>query len=219
MIEEKELKGIVKMLNATTKMAEHLRMTHDLDKKSAAGVRQYNGIVKRLNGTDTVPADMFTPLEEDASFVDLGMCCEQLAAYLGSMVEEPAAEKKFEKQINAPHINISGGMPDLDKLGELIRQAMPSWLREQMEEEKPEAEEEEKKGKDPDTNMNDVESRIAELGAQMQVLAERMHREELSGDEIRKLADQMRELGQQQSELARKHAAIRAVGETGEASE
>ena len=217
MIEEKELKGIIKMLNATTKMAEHLRMTHDLDKKSAAGVRQYNGIMKRLNGTDTVPADMFTPLEEDASFVDLGMCCEQLAAYLGSMVEEPAAEKKFEKQINAPHINISGGMPDLDKLGELIRQAMPSWLREQMEEEKPEAEEEEKKGKDPDTNMNDVESRIAELGAQMQVLAERMHREEMSSDEIRKLADQMRELGQQQSELARKHAAVRAVKETDQA--
>ena len=55
-----------------------------------------------------------------------------------------------------------------------------------------------------------LEERIAELGAQMQALAERMSREELSGDEIRKLADQMRELGQQQSELARKHAAIRA---------
>ena len=52
------------------------------------------------------------------------------------------------------------------------------------------------------------------MGAQMQVLAERMHREELFSDEIRELADQMRQLGQQQSELAKQHAAIRASKDT-----
>ena len=217
MIEGKELKATIKMLNATSTMVEHARMTGSVSEGQRPGVRQYNSVLKRLADADTIPEGLFAPLEADDSLDELGMCCGQLAAYLEGMVEEPAAEKRFRKQINAPHINISGGMPDLDKLGEMIRQAMPSWIRKQMEDEEPESGEEEEKEEDPDANMNDVESRIAELGAQMQVLAERMHREELSGDEIRKLADQMRELGQQQSELARKHAAIRAVGETGEA--
>ena len=205
MLEEKELRTIVQMLDATTKTADHLRMTHsDVDQRSPAGVRHYNSIVKRLEDTDTIPKDLFSPLEEDASFVDLGMCCEQVAAYLRGMIEEPAEGKKaVTPQIMGPVSIKVGDLGNLKDLGQLIRQAMPSWIREHMEKE--EQEEEESKA-----DMNDLESRIAELGAQMQALAERMSREELSGDEIRKLADQMRELGQQQSELAKKHAAIRA---------
>jgi len=214
MVEEKELRTVIRMLEATTKTAEHLRMTggEEWDRRSAAGVRQYNAVVKRLKDTDTIPEDMFVPLEEDASFVDLGMCCEQLAAYLGGMIEEPVEEKKAAPQIMGPVSIKVGDLGDLKDLGELIRKAMPSWLREQMEEKKPKEEEK------PKADMNDLESRMAELGAQMQVLAERMHREELSSDEIRELADQMRELGHKQSELARQHAAIRAPRDTGKAT-
>lgn len=209
MLDEKELKTIIQMLGATAKAAEHLRLTGGTEQRSAAGVRQYNAVVKRLRDTGTVPEDLFAPLEEDASFIDLVMCSAQLAAYLGGLAEEPAAEKRSDTpKIRGPvSINI-GDLGNLKDLGEMIRQAMPSWIREQMEVEKPKEEEEEKK--EPEADMNDLESRIAELGAQMQVLAERMHREELSTDEIRKLAEQMRELGQQQSELAKQHAAIRA---------
>ena len=220
MVEEKELKTIIRMLEATTRTAEHLRMTGGEDRQSAAGVRQYNAVVKRLKDTDTIPEDMFAPLEEDASFIDLGMCCGQLGAYLGGMVEEPAREKKAEApRIQGPVSIKIGDLRNLKDLGELMRQAMPSWLREQMEKhESKEGEEKAKKEGEPEGSMNALESRIAELGAQMRVLAERMHREELSSDEIRELADQMRQLGQQQSELAKQHAAIRAHKGTGEAA-
>ncbi len=203
MIEERELKGIIQMLGATVKMVEQASLTGSLGKerKAGAGVRQYNAVVKRLQDTDTIPEGIFSSLEEEASFVELSIYCGQLAAYLEGMVEEPPKEKKSENIGDNVIVNIGG---DLKDLGEVIRQAMPSWIKEQMGGEKEEEEKEE-----PEADMNNVESKIAELGAQMQVLAERMHREELSGDEIRKMADQMRELGQQQSELARQHAAVR----------
>lgn len=214
MIEERELKGIIKMLGTTVKMVNRASMFGNLGKeeKAGAGVRQYNAVVKRLQETDTIPEGIFSSLEEDASFVELSIYCAQLAAYLESMVEEPASEKKDDKVNNGDNIIVNLG-GDLKDLGEVIRHAMPSWIKDQMGGEKPKEEEKE----EPEVDMNDVESKIAELGAQMQVLAERMHREELSGDEIRKMADQMRELGQQQSELARQHAAVRAqINETNE---
>ena len=202
-----EVKGMIGMLKATARTAEHLRLTGGPAQGSPAAVRQYNAVMKRLSSI--IPGDLFTPLEEDASFVDLGMCCEQLAAYLESLQDTTEEKKAVTPKIQGPVAIKIGDLGELKNLGELIRQAMPSWLREEMEKNKSK-EAEEVKEEEPEGDMNDLESRIAELGAQMQVLAERMHREELSSDEIRKLADEMRQLGQQQSELAKRHAAIRS---------
>jgi hypothetical protein len=204
-----EMQGIIGMLKKTADSAEHLMMVGGQVKGSTAGVRQYNAVLKRLKNFVLADPELFTPLDEDASFADLGIACEQLAAYLEGMTEaaEPGKAKKAAPQIMGPVSIKIGDVGDLGDLGEIIRQAMPSWLKGKMDVKVDVSEAEEK---EPEAEMNDLESRIAELGAQMQALAERMSREELSGDEIRKLADQMRELGQQQSELAKKHAAIRA---------
>ena len=219
MLEEKELKGVIQMLNTTAKMAEHASMTGSMSEGQKAGIRQYNNVLKHLQETDTIPEGLFVSVEEDASFDELGVSCSQLAAYLEGMTEEPKVRNGRSGNVNAPYINMAGCLPDMipdmKEMGKMIRNAMPSWIREQMEKEEPE--EEEQEDKEPEADMNDLESRIAELGAQMQVLAERMHREELSSDEIRKLADQMRELGQQQSELARQHATIRVQRDTDKA--
>ena len=217
MLEGKEIKGIIQMLNATAEMAEHASMTGSMAEGQKAGIRQYNNVLKHLQETDTVSEGLFVSVEEDASFDELGVCCSQLAAYLDGMTAEPKIRHGRSGNVNAPYINMAGCLPDMQKMGDMIRNAMPSWIREQMEKEEPE--EEEQEDKEPEADMNDLESRIAELGAQMQVLAERMHREELSSDEIRKLADQMRELGQQQSELARQHAVIRTHKDTGKAAQ
>ncbi len=208
-IQMMEMQGIIGMLKKTADSAEHLMMIGGQVKGSAAGVRQYNAVLKRLKNFVLADPELFTPLDEDASFADLGIACEQLAAYLEGMTEaaEPGKAKKAAPQIMGPVSIKVGDVGDLGDLGEIIRQAMPSWLKGKMDVKVGVSE---AVKKEPKAEMNDLESRIAELGAQMQALAERMSREELSGDEIRKLADQMRELGQQQSELARKHAAIRA---------
>jgi hypothetical protein len=210
-----EMKGIIGMLKATAGTAEHLRLTGGPAQGSPAAVRQYNAVVKRLGSI--IPEDLFTPLEEDASFVDLGMCCEQLAAYLESLQDDTGEKKPVTPKIQGPVSIKIGDLGELKNLGEVVRQAMPPWLREQMEKDKSK-EAGEVKG-ETEGDMNDLESRIAELGAQMQALAERMRREELSSDEIRKLADEMRQLGQQQSELAKRHAAIRSHKGAGDASD
>ncbi len=208
-IQMMEMQGIIGMLKKTADSAEHLMMVGGPTKGSAAGVRQYNAVLKRISNFAFADPELFIPLEEDASFADLGIACEQLAAYLEGMTEaaEPGKAKKAAPQIMGPVSIKIGDVGELGDLGEIIRHAIPSWLKGHMH---VEATVSELEKKEPEAEMNDLESRIAELGAQMQALAERMSREELSGDEIRKLADQMRELGQQQSELAKKHAAIRA---------
>jgi len=204
------------MLRANVELAERATMTGSLDKGQKPAIRQYNSILNRLQGTGTIPEGLFVPLEEDASFDDVGVCCTQLAAYLAGTVEEPVAEKGTGMPPGPISINIGDvGEGATVDLGELIREAMPSWIKEKIKHKEPEHEEEEK----PEPDMNDLESKMAELGAQMQVLAERMHREELSPEEIRKLADQMRQLGQQQSELARQSATARIRKPLDEAKE
>jgi len=201
-----EVQGIIGMLKKTAERTEHLRITGGPEEGSVAGVRQYNAVLKRISNSAFADPELFTALDEDATFADLGICCEQLAAYLEGVTEaaEPGKAKKAAPQIMGPvSINIAD-VGDLSDLGEIVRKAIPSMLKGHMDVKvSPEK-------KEPEAEMNDMESRIADLGAQMQALAERMSREEMSSDKIRKLADQMRELGQQQSELAKKHAAIHA---------
>ena len=152
-IQTLELKGMIRMLQATAGRADHLRLTGGPVQGSGAAVRQYNAVVERLK--DIIPGALFSPLEEDASFADLGMCCEQLAAYLEGIAEseKPAEGKKAAPQVMGPVSIKVGDLGDLKDLGELIRQAMPSWFREQVEkkeqegEEKPEADTNDRPGK------------------------------------------------------------------------
>ena len=69
--------------------------------------------------------------------------------------------------------------------------------------------EEEEEEVEEELSLDELESRMAELGGQMQVLAEKLRREELSPDEIKRLADEMHRIGLKQAELARKRAMLR----------
>jgi len=203
MIEDKELAGMIKMLGETSSMILEAKMTGVEFTGQKTMVRQYNNFLNGFQKANILPEGIFTSLENDVTVDELWMCYGQLAAYLKGMMEKSEDEKAEPSHHNV--INVGKGT-DVKELGELIRQAMPPWLRKLMEE----GTTQEKESDDSGIDMNDPESRIAELGAQMQVLAERMHRSELSSDEIRKMADQMRQLGQQQAELARKHSTMRA---------
>ncbi len=55
---------------------------------------------------------------------------------------------------------------------------------------------------------------MSELGAQLQVMAERLRHESLSPDEIQRLADGMRELGEKHAKIAQRQAALRIQMET-----
>lgn len=209
MAQEKEMKRMIRLLESTAKIAEDASLTGMLKQGQKASVRQYNAILERLRETEEIPDALFPPLEEDASFDEVGVACKQLVAYLQEE-EEPAKARSRGVPFleDSAIINIGG---DLKDLGKLIRDSLPEWMRKESEEKKPEEEpkESEPAEKFEAQNLNDLESQMSELGAQLQVMAERLRRESLSPDEIQRLADGMRELGEKHAELAQKQAALR----------
>ncbi len=207
MAQEKEIKRMVRLLESTAKIAENASLTGILEQGQKASVRQYNAILERLEEEEEIPGVLFPPLEEDASFDEVGVACKQLAAYLKEE-EEPAKTLPRERVSNVVKI---GG--DLKDLGELIRDSLPEWMKKEHEdepEEEPKESEPAEESEAQNPSLNDLESQMSELGAQLQVMAERLRRESLSPDEIQRLADGMRELGEKHAELAKKQAALRS---------
>ena len=213
MTQEKEIKRMIRLLESTAKIAQDASMTGMLEEGVKASVRQYNAILERLKETEEIPDALFPPLEGDASFDvsfdEVGVACKQLVAYLQEEEEPAKARRPKGGDFHSPIINIGG---DLKDLGELIRDALPEWMKKGRwdvftpEEEPKESEPAEES---ETQNLNDLESQMSELGAQLQVMAERLRRESLSPDEIQRLADGMRELGEKHAELAKKQAALR----------
>ncbi|MFQ6041482.1 MAG: hypothetical protein ACE5PV_11550 [Candidatus Poribacteria bacterium] len=211
MADEKEIRRMIRLLESTAKIAQDASMMGTLKEGSKASVRQYNAILERLKETEEIPDALFPPLEEDSSFDEVGVVCKQLSAYLKEEEEPEKTRRSTGGTYHSPIINIGG---DLKDLGELIRDALPEWMKkgrvdiftpeEESKESKP-AEESETQN----LSLNELESQMSELGAQLQVMAERLRRESLSPDEIQRLADGMRELGEKHAELAKKQAALR----------
>ena len=101
------------------------------------------------------------------------------------------------------HINV-GSLKELDELkniGQIIREHMPEWLRGKVP---GSAEAEAEPG-----SMSEVESRLAEVGAKLQAVAEQLRRGDLSDEQRAELAEQLSQLGQEQARLARQHAMLR----------
>jgi hypothetical protein len=210
MAQEKEIKRMIRLLESIAKMAEESSFTGAFKQGQKVSVRQYNAILDRLRETEEIPDVLFPPLEEDASFDEVGVACKQLVAYLEDEEEAEKSRRSTGGTHHSPIIKIGG---DLKDLGELIRDSLPEWMKQEKKEEKPE---EEPKASEPteasetqNLSLNELESQMSELGAQLQVMAERLRRESLSPDEIQQLADGMRELGEKHAELAKRQAALR----------
>lgn len=210
MAQEKEIRRMIRLLESTAKIAQDASMMGMLKEGNKASVRQYNAILDRLRETEEIPDVLFPPLEEDAPFDEVGVACKQLAAYLKEEEGPEKSRRSTGETYHSPIINIGG---DLKDLGQFIRDALPEWMKQERKEEKSEEEPKESETtEESDTqnlSLNELESQMSELGAQLQVMAERLRRESLSPDEIQRLADGMRELGEKHAELAKKQAALR----------
>ncbi|MBM3237834.1 hypothetical protein FJZ31_16215 [Candidatus Poribacteria bacterium] len=214
MAQEKEIKRMIRLLESTAKIAQDASMTGMLEQGKKASVRQYNAILDRLKETEEIPDVLFPPLEEDASCDEVGVACKQLVAYLQEEEEPTKARPGAPFLSGGPIVNIKG---DLKDLGELFRNALPEWMKKgSVDIFTPEKEPKETKpAEESETqNLNDLESQMSELVAQLQVMAERLRHESLSPDEIQRLADGMRELGEKHAKLAQRQAALRIQAET-----
>jgi hypothetical protein len=226
MDQEKEIRKIIRMLRETGRRASEGALTGAYSVGGATFVRQYNAMLEHLKEMGVLAGKLFPPLEGEVQSSEVGLLCAQLAAYLEGEIAEDE-ERPFPdwehfprpphppRPPRVPDINISGNFVDvrgLKDLGSLIRQHLPEWLRgpcERAEEEPQEESEEPAPEEKAELSLNDLESRLAELGARMQVLAERMRREDLSAEDRLRLADEMSQVGQEQGLLAREHARLR----------
>jgi len=209
MAAEKEIKRMIRLLKSTAEIAQDASLTGMLEQGQKTSTRQYNAILERLKETEEIPDVLFPPLEEDASFDEVGVACKQLVAYLKE--DEEPEKTRTQKASTGAHFKIVNAGGDLKDLGQLIRDALPDWMKKESEEETDEEETEETESPEESeaSNLNGLESQMSELGAQLQVMAERLRRESLSPDEIQRLADGMRELGEKHAELAKKQADMR----------
>jgi hypothetical protein len=221
MDQEKEIRKVIRMLKATGKAAHEAAFTGTFSAGGPTFIRQYNAMLEHLKEMGVLAEKLFPPLEAEVASGEVGLICAQLAAYLEGEIaedeERPHPPPPPAGRVG-PDINISGNIIDtghLKDLGSLIRQHLPEWLRgpceraEETPQEKPETPAPEEKA---EPSLNDLESRLAELGARMQVLAERMRREDLSMEDRLRLADEMRQVGQEQGQLAHEHARLRDTG-------
>jgi RNA polymerase sigma factor (sigma-70 family) len=68
-------------------------------------------------------------------------------------------------------------------------------------------------GKRKPSPLDDIESRLADVSAQMQVIAERLSGTDVPPEEMQRLARDLSQLGQRQAELAQRRATLRSRDE------
>lgn len=209
-----EIRRIRRMLRETARMAKEASLTQTLERGARTSVVQYNHVVQHLEKLGAVPPGFFPPLPEDAAFDAVGVSAAQLAGYL---------EEDEEVQPRGPHghgsgsgngnvhVNIGGlkdlkDLKELKELGQIIREQLPEWMRGKMPPPPPPGAPHPHEGPG---GLSDLESRLAEVGAKLQMVAEQLRRGDLSDEERASLADQLSRLGQEQARLAREHAAGR----------
>ena len=119
---------------------------------------------------------------------------------------------------------------ELKDFGQVVRQSMPDFVKDAWKQSKKDdtsdaweeikvsdsqKETESSPGKDEarevsTPNLDSVEQQIAELGTQMQAVADRLRGEALSPEETQRVGDEIHELGERQTQLAQQLARLRA---------
>ena len=79
---QKEIRRIVRMLEATTRHLEKASILDGLSSGEARCIRQFNNALARLYDLEALPEGLFDPLDEDASVGDIGQAYHQVSTYL-----------------------------------------------------------------------------------------------------------------------------------------
>ena len=79
---QREIRRIVRMLEATTRHLEKASILDGLSSGEARCIRQFNNALTRLYELEALPEGLFDPLNEDASVGDIGQAYQQVATYL-----------------------------------------------------------------------------------------------------------------------------------------
>src|SRR5262249_12927520 len=149
-------------------------------------VQQFNAILAHLERTGAVPEGLFSPLAEDATFDEVGVAAALLSGGLEEEEEEDRGRRRRGAEFgNGNVISITGlgglaELKELKELGRMIRDQMPEWLRAKVSVETEEEVTAETAGPN---GLTEIESRLAEVGAKLQAVAEQLRRGDLSDEQ------------------------------------
>jgi hypothetical protein len=206
-----ETRRILRMLNGTAEMAQHATLTGALDGGAPAASAQVNRAVRFLEQKGMLPPGFFEPLSQEASFAEVGVAASQIVSYLSDDETEATSSSTHDERGGHNVVNIGfGGLKELRELkgiGEMIRSHLPEWLM--AEETASRAAEAVVDAQGDPREMAEVDSRLTEIGAHLQAVAEQIRRDDLNLDERLRLAEQLTRLGAEQAQLARTRAAVR----------
>lgn len=207
-----EIRRIRRVLRELGRMAHDAGLTGSLEKGARSAALQYNQVLRRLEELGALSGGLFTPLGEGVTFAEVGVSSASLAGYLEE--EETPDSSSEPGEPSGEHCGFGshnvilglGGLrelKELKELGQVIRENLPEWLKE--------------RGTakvvfgvgEKAATLSDVESRLAEVGAKLQAVAEQLRRGDLSDVQRAELAEQLSRLGQEQARLARRHATLR----------
>jgi hypothetical protein len=230
----REIRRIVGLLERTHRIARDATMTGALGGGKDYAARQFNAIVTDLSQRGIVLPGYFPPLSEEASLDEVGIACALLADYLKADLPDERGHEGKGKHGQHGGFNIQiGDIPELKNIGQVIRESLPEWMRAAREGKQPTARpagpgaennpaatqgdlgglrESGAGGVTSSTSLTDVESRLAEVGAKIQVVAEQLRREELPATELQRLANELSRLGREQAQIAQEAASKRALG-------
>ena len=208
------------MLLETARMAKEASLTRSLEKGGRTSVLQYNHVLQHLEKLGALPAGFFALLPEDATLDDVGIASAQVASYLQEDEEERPRDRQHGHHSGNVNVSIGGlrdlkELKELKELGQIIREQLPEWMRGRMPEPPnppppPHAPHPPHAPEGGTTHLSELESRLAEVGAKLQTVAEQLRRGDLTDSQRAELADQLSRLGQEQARLAREHATARS---------
>ncbi len=128
--QKEEIRRLGRMLRGLAKTARDASFTGQLAGGKGVAVHQYNAILSRLHDMGVAPADLFTPLLQEASFDEVGVAASQLVSFL----REEEDEKRWWANggvvsASPGHLKIVGFPGSINELGELLREHLPDFLR------------------------------------------------------------------------------------------
>jgi hypothetical protein len=205
----KEMRRTIRLLERMRSLAQEATMTGALRKAGGYAAQQYNGLLGLLTRQGIIIPEYFPPLDEEASMDAVGFAAAQLAEYLRGEFPEVAADGGeggvFENFF---------GKRDLSHIGDVIREAMPEWMRSGREgtppgahgrsSTKPEAPPE-----PPGQPSGEMERRLTEVAARMEAVADQMRQEGLPAEELQRHAAELARLAREQAQISQEAAGRR----------
>ncbi len=162
---QKEIRRVLRLLETTARVVETSPIV-DPDEGEERCAQQFNNALSHLTELGAVPEGLFEPLEPSASLGDICFACHQVAAYLKEGLCDEFDFAQVKKTIG----------DELKDVGEVVRQSMPSFLKEVWggapEETPPETVEVTSDEDNDGESADSVAQRVARLEGQMETVVE-----------------------------------------------